>query len=315
VYGLAANAQDDLAVGKIYALKGRPIDHPLIVHVLSLEEVNYFAEPPSPYALGLIKTFWPGPLTLILPRKPGVAGFCAANALTIALRAPAHPLAQKLLSACKKPLSGAPIFGLAAPSANKFGRVSPTTAEHVTAEFGENLRVLDGGPCRVGIESAIVDCTQLQPVLLRPGMLTLEQISKAAGVEALSALQWKKIAPHALAPKASGTLASHYAPQAILRLLSLPQMRAKAQTKAGSDRKIGVWVRDKQGSLVFGPSSSVIGMPSDAATCAQALFAQLRAFDSLGVDEIWVETPPNTPEWQGITDRLQRAAHSGTEAR
>jgi L-threonylcarbamoyladenylate synthase len=146
-------------------------------------------------------------------------------------------------------------------------------------------------------------------------MLTLEQLSEAAGVKALSALQWQKQAPHALAPKASGTLASHYAPQATLRLMNLPQMRAQAQTTAGSDRKIGMWVREKQDSLIFGPSFSVIGMPTDAATCAQVLFAQLRAFDRLEVDEIWIETPPDTPEWIGITDRLQRAAHSGSEAR
>ncbi len=170
VYGLAADATNPTAVAKIFAAKGRPSDHPLIVHVADAGGVGHFAASVPGFAQRLMAAFWPGPLTLILPRRPEVAAAAAGGQDSVGLRCPAHPVAQALLRACAE--MGVP--GLAAPSANLFGRVSPTTAAHVLGEFGSDLLVLDGGPCRVGIESTIVDCSRGVPVLLRPGQLTPE---------------------------------------------------------------------------------------------------------------------------------------------
>jgi L-threonylcarbamoyladenylate synthase len=173
VYGLAADADNEAAVAQIYAAKGRPSDHPLIVHVASSAQVARYAAQVPDFAQRLIDAFWPGPLTLILPRRPGVATAAAGGQDSIGLRCPSHPVAQALLRACG--------LGLAAPSANRFGRVSPTTAAHVQAELGSALRVLDGGPCPVGIESTLVDCTRGAPVVLRPGQITREQLQAACG--------------------------------------------------------------------------------------------------------------------------------------
>ncbi|MEI8325978.1 MAG: L-threonylcarbamoyladenylate synthase, partial [Betaproteobacteria bacterium] len=172
VYGLAANADDDAAVARIFFAKGRPSDHPLIVHVASAASVPQFASSVPAFAQSLMDAFWPGPLTLILPRRPEAAGAAAGGQDSIGLRCPLHPVAQALLQACAE----AGIAGLAAPSANRFGRVSPTTAAHVQDELGQELLILDGGACSVGIESSIVDCTRGQPVLLRPGVLTRAQL-------------------------------------------------------------------------------------------------------------------------------------------
>ncbi len=182
VYGLGANAMDDQAVAKIYALKGRPIDHPLIVHVYSKDEVVYFSNQLPTFAHHLMGSLWPGPLTLILHKREGIARACTADLQTIAIRCPKHEVAQTLLKECKQ----VGIWGLAAPSANRFGRVSPTTAVHVQEEFGESLFVLDGGACEVGIESTIVDCTRGRPIVLRPGILTLEELSICAKVPVIT---------------------------------------------------------------------------------------------------------------------------------
>ena len=162
VYGLGADASSDAAVAQIFAVKGRPANHPLIVHVASAAQLADYASSVPAFAQDLIAAFWPGPLTVILPRKPGVAAAAAGGQDSIGLRCPAHPVALAFLAACQT--------GVAGPSANRFGRVSPTTATHVVSEFGDALMVLDGGPCAVGIESSIVDCTRTQPVLLRPGV-------------------------------------------------------------------------------------------------------------------------------------------------
>ncbi|HZF80226.1 MAG TPA: L-threonylcarbamoyladenylate synthase, partial [Rubrivivax sp.] len=167
VYGLGARADDDAPVAAIFAAKGRPADHPLIVHIASLQAAQWFAPDIHPAAQRLMAAFWPGPLTLILARRPGRAAAAAGGQDSIGLRMPAHPVAQALLAAAAQ--LGVP--GVAAPSANRFGRVSPTRAAHVAQEFGPALMVLDGGDCEVGIESAIVDCSGAQPTLLRPGQL------------------------------------------------------------------------------------------------------------------------------------------------
>jgi len=300
VYGLAADADNDAAVAQIFVAKGRPPDHPLIVHVASSEAVAHYAIDVPDFATQLMAAFWPGPLTLILPRRPGVATAAAGGNPTIGLRCPAHPVAQKLLN-----------WGLAAPSANQFGRVSPTTAAHVQGEFGDDLLVLDGGPCTVGIESTIIDCTRGAPVLLRPGAVTPAQIQASCGIRVL--LNKELLAQTIKGPKASGTLESHYAPRARVRLLDAPALQVelnKLQDQNEGDSTsplVAVWSR----TALAVPAAQVIHqtMPSDAAAVAQQLFATLRAFDVRGVSQIWVETPPATPQWDGVRDRLQRAAH------
>lgn len=293
VYGLGARADDDAAVARIFAAKGRPSDHPLIVHVAEPESALRFAATISPVAARLIDAFWPGPLTLIVPRRPGVATAAAAGQASIGLRLPSHPLARALLAEAAR--QGVP--GVAGPSANRFGRVSPTSAAHVVGEFGSALWVLDGGPCEVGIESAIVDCTREQPALLRPGQLGRAQIEAVLG-QPLAA-------PDAASPRAPGTLASHYAPAAPVRLWASAALRERlAQAPpAGGGQGVGVYSRLPAGQAwVHRP------MPDDAAAAARDLFGVLRDLDVAGVASIWVEAPPADAAWDGVRDRLQRAA-------
>ena len=295
VYGLGADASNDEAVAKIFAAKGRPADHPLIVHIASQAQVNDYASSVPPFAESLIKAFWPGPLTLILPRKPGVAAAAAGGQKSIGLRCPAHPLALEFLTACNT--------GVAGPSANKFGRVSPTTAQHVAQEFGGELMVLDGGPCKVGIESSIVDCTRSHPVLLRPGVLTREQLSAACGQPVLSA-----DSTLGDAPRAPGTLESHYAPNAKVRLMDATAIQTALDLLGADAAHIAVFAR----SIVRIKSSQVLHrrMPDDALATAEQLFAVLRDFDAQGVKLIWIEPVPESAEWDGVRDRLSRASAS-----
>lgn len=295
VYGLGARADDDAAVAKIFAAKGRPADHPLIVHVPDVGAAQVFAADWPALAQRLAARFWPGPLTLIVPRAPGVGGAAAGGQDSIGLRCPAHPVAQALLREVKA--LGVP--GVAAPSANRFGRISPTRAAHVVEEFGDALLVLDGGDCEVGIESSIVDCTRGHPVLLRPGMLSRAQLEAAAG-EPLAD-------PDAAAPRASGTLEAHYAPRAKLRLMAGPMLNTALQMLEGSTLKLAVYSR-----TVPAPKA-VRGlrhrrMPDQAAQAAHELFSALRELDAEDVPLIWVEEPPADPAWDGVRDRLQRAA-------
>ena len=291
VYGLAARADDDAAVAQIFATKGRPGDHPLIVHVLGRDEALWFAAGLSDAAERLIAAFWPGPVTVIVRRAPGRAGAAAAGQPTLALRCPRHPVARALLARCAQ----AGIAGLAAPSANRFGHVSPTTAAHVSDEFGPGLMVLDGGACELGIESAIVDCSGAVPVLLRPGVVTREQLEQTLGVPLHE--------PGELSPPAPGTLASHYAPRATLRLLSSQEMQEALQVLPATIKGLAVYSRTAPRRHPL-----VQVMPDDPRAVARELFAVLRAFDDRGVKLIWVERPPDTPDWEGVNDRLQRAA-------
>ena len=303
VYGLAADALNPQAVSAIFQAKGRPADHPLIVHVVDAALVALFAQDVPEFAVRLMTAFWPGPLTLILPKKSGVADAAAGGHATIALRCPAHPMAQSVLQAAQS----LGVQGVAAPSANLFGSVSPTTAAHVREAF-PSLLVLDGGACDVGIESTIVDCSRGAPVLLRPGMLSLSQLSQACGVAVLNSTSHENIsaistdALNEQAPAAPGSLASHYAPQARVRLLSAEAMLSLLPS---IDVQVALWTR----SVLDVPAGVWwVKMPSDAAQCAHELFAQLRAMDAKGVQEIWVETPPEGEAWDGVRDRLQRAA-------
>ena len=301
VYGLGARADDAAAVAKIFAAKGRPSAPPLIVHVADAAVAQYFAQPLPPLAQRLMAACWPGPLTVIVPRRSDIATAAAGAQGTIGLRCPAHPVARALLQA----VAARGVPGLAAPSANRFGRVSPTRAAHVVAEFDAVLMVLDGGACELGIESSIVDCSRAQPVLLRPGVLTRQQLEAAAGQPLLGADP-----ADAAAPRAPGTLASHYAPRATVRLMPTAALRAAldvlpldALPKQGGNT-LAVYSRS------LAPPARVSGhrMPDDPAAAAHELFSVLRAFDDEGVRLIWVEEPPAEPAWEGVRDRLQRAA-------
>jgi L-threonylcarbamoyladenylate synthase len=299
VYGLGADAGSDAAVARIFAAKGRPSDHPLIVHVADAAAIPRFAADLPDVARRLVDAFWPGPLTVILPRRPDVAAAAAGGQDSIGLRCPSHPVAQALLRAAAA--ATPPVFGVAAPSANQFGRVSPTTAAHVQAEFGDALLVLDGGPCDVGIESTIVDCTRGRPVLLRPGVLTPAQLEAACGEPVLR----PEDLPDA-APRASGTLEAHYAPRARVRLMEAGALQTALDLLGADAANIAIYSR----AILRTPSTRVLRrrMPDDARETARQLFAVLRDFDQQQVQLIWVEMPPPDADWDGVRDRLQRAA-------
>lgn len=295
VYGLGARADDDAAVAAIFAAKGRPADHPLIVHVATLDDARHFGDLSAPAALQLAERFWPGPLTLIVPRRPGVGAAAAGGQASIGLRMPSHPVALALLRAA----AARGVRGVAAPSANRFGRVSPTRAAHVADEFGPGMMVLDGGDCPLGIESAIVDCTRGTPALLRPGVLDRTAIETVLG-QALQA------AGHD-APRASGTLEAHYAPNARLRLMDGPMLRNALEVLQGGPAPQGLAVYSRTVRQAP-PGIALRAMPDDAGAVAHELFAVLRDFDAQGARLIWVETPPPGPLWDGVRDRLARAA-------
>jgi L-threonylcarbamoyladenylate synthase len=296
VYGLGADASNDAAVAAIFAAKGRPANHPLIVHIADAQQVADYAVDVPPYAAQLMQAFWPGPLTVILPRKPGVAAAAAGGQPSIGLRCPAHPVALAFLRACKT--------GVAGPSANRFGRVSPTIAQHVADELGNDLLVLDGGACAVGIESSIVDCTRSRPVMLRPGVLTRAQLEAGCGQPVLDSAD--SAALESAAPRASGTLESHYAPDARVRLMDAAAIQTALDLLGKDASRMAVYAR----TIVRIRSERVLyrRMPDDALATAQQLFAVLRDFDKKDVKLIWVENPPEEAGWDGVRDRLKRAS-------
>ena len=312
VYGLGGDANDDAAVAAIFRAKGRPADHPLIVHVALDADLAFWTASLPELARALIERFWPGPLTLILPRAIGVARAAAGGQDSIGLRCPAHPVARRLLAALASCLaerrcrdaSRALGVGIAAPSANRYGHVSPTTAAHVRDEFPEHdaqdlrerITLLDGGPCPLGIESTILDCSRLAtlgPVLLRPGSITATMIAEVSGSLPLDG--------DAAAPRASGTLAAHYAPATPLTIVD-----AEALSDAPDD--VAVWTHSK----AIPPHRALwLAAPRDAAHYAHDLYAVLRSLDISGARAIWIERPPcefDSPDWAGINDRLRRAA-------
>ena len=297
VYGLGADASNDVAVAKIFAAKGRPADHPLIVHVAGVDQVSHFTANVPPFAAQLMAAFWPGPLTVILPRVAGIATAAAGGQDSIGLRCPSHPLALDFLKACLD----LGVMGVAGPSANRFGRVSPTTAQHVRQEFGDAVFVIDGGPCAVCIESTIIDCTRGRPVLLRPGVLTRAQIAAACGEPLLLQDEIDDAAP-----RASGTLESHYAPNARVRLMDAKAIQTALDLLGKDAANIAIYAR----SIVRIQSEKVLyrRMPDDALATAQQLFAVLRDFDTKRVKLIWIENLPDAAEWDGVRDRLARAS-------
>jgi L-threonylcarbamoyladenylate synthase len=301
VYGLGADAANAQAVGRVFALKQRPANHPLIVHLASVEDAARWAESMPPMARTLADRFWPGPLTLILRKAAHVDDTVTGGQQTIGLRVPSHPVARQLLQAFGRVGSGA----IAAPSANRFGRLSATRAAHVEEEFGDAVRiVIDGGASEVGIESTIVDVSAGRAVLLRPGAIDILQLADALGELPGAADE--------TSPRASGTLASHYAPRAQVMLVEPDLVAEVARFLAGDGKSVAVLARTAGEPLVA--SLRWQRAPADAAGYAHLLYALLRALDRPGTDVIVVERPPPEAAWSAISDRLVRAAAERGEA-
>ena len=301
VYGLAADARNPAAVARIFAAKGRPADHPLIVHLADAAQLDAWARDIPDAARRLAAACWPGPLTLILKRQPDVPDAVTGGQDTVGLRIPAHPLTLALLRAfAAAGGSGA----VAAPSANRFGRISPTTAEHVHQELGDRVaQVLDGGPCAVGLESTILDLSRDVPVILRPGAIGADDIARVIGRR-----PWQRgeapAAPDPAvspAPRVSGALAAHYAPRTPLELVPADRLieRADAGDAVLARRPSPAGLR---------PAVTWIEAPADAAAYGHDLYARLRALDASGCARILVEAPPDAPAWAAVADRLGRAA-------
>lgn len=292
VYGLAADADDVRAVTRVFAVKGRPADHPLIVHLAGPQALGDWARDVPRYARRLAEELWPGPLTLVLRRAPRAGDHVTGGQETVGLRAPAHPVAHQVLLD-----SG---LALAAPSANRFGKVSPTTAAHVLAELGEVLDpsrdlILDGGRCDVGVESTILDCTAEAPVLLRPGAVDSETVRRVGGVA---------VVERPSEVRAPGTLSSHYAPRA--RVVLARDAEAAAAMLAPLDGLLAP-------ADVVTPAGVVrLSAPSDAVEYARALYAALREADVLGLRRVVAVPPPGTGLALAVTDRLSRASTPAT---
>ncbi len=309
VYGLAADALNPEAVNRIFGAKGRPADHPLIVHLPSAEHLPRWAAGIPKDAIALARAFWPGPLTLILKRSVDVPDEVTGGQDTVGLRVPSHPIALALLQVFDS--------GIAAPSANRFGRISPTTAAHVHEELGDRVAmILDGGPCAVGIESTILDFSRDVPEILRPGAITAEDIARIIGRrprvrgEAEPSCVAGEAATHAAttapAPRVSGALAAHYAPRTPLRLMNAAQLADHAAVLVGEGSRVAVLAHG-----VPNPDDSRLiwqAMPADPAAYAQELYASLRALDALNADFILIEALPAGPAWRALADRLGRAA-------
>ena len=296
VYGLGADARNPDALRRLFAAKGRPAEHPVIVHIASRDAAMRWARALPAYAGMLADAFWPGPLTLILPRADGVPDQVTGGQASVGLRVPAHPVAQALLMAFAE-LGG---DGIAAPSANRFGRISATTAQHVSDDFGNDVAlIVDGGPCDHGLESTIVDCTHAVPALLRPGAISIAELTRVLGAP--------PGAPSDKSPRASGTLATHYAPQTRSRLLARDSLREALANLGGHGGHIAVLAH----SMAQPPSfeGTWFDAPTESALYAHHLYSNLRALDAREADEIWIEEPPDGPDWIAVNDRLRRATH------
>ncbi len=301
VYGLGANARDAAAVARLYAAKGRPADHPVIVHVAHPAALARWAREIPSAAWALAARFWPGPLTLVLKRAPGVLDAVTGGQDTVAVRCPAHPLALALLEAAL----AAGIDGVVAPSANRFGRLSPTTAAHVVAELGEAVAVvLDGGPCRVGIESTIVDLSDGPPRVLRPGMIAEEEVRTCVGAQ--------PAAERGGAPRVAGTLAAHYAPRTPLELVAPEDCAGRVAELTARGERVGLFAPRALAADCVAATRRITA-PETAAAYARDLYARLRELDESGCTRILVVSPPTGSAWRGIRDRLARAAHGSTQ--
>jgi L-threonylcarbamoyladenylate synthase len=295
VYGLGAAADNPAAIRAMFAAKGRPADHPVIVHLPDAAQLDRYAAEVPPAANQLAAAFWPGPMTLVLRRSERVSDFVTGGLPTVGLRVPGHPVAQQLLRAF-----GGPI---AAPSANRFGRVSATCAEHVIEELAGRVDlILDGGPCEVGLESTIIDVTSQSPSILRPGAVTAEQVS--------AVLKSEVAPPLASAPRVPGSLPSHYAPRARVEIVPSEHLLARAIDLANRGEKVAVLNsagRHETKSIV--PSGiTILDLPPDAADFGRSLYSVLRQVDWLGCSVAVVSLPAETGVGAAIADRLRRAA-------
>ena len=296
VYGLGANARDAAAIARLFTTKGRPAEHPVIVHLADADALPRWARTLPAGAEALARAFWPGPLTLILPRAEGVLDAVTGGQDGVGLRVPAQPIAHALL----EQLAALGCDGIAAPSANRFGRISATTAKHVADEFGEAIAlIIDGGPCRHGIESTIVDFTGADPVILRPGLINSESLTQVLGTTPGSAAPGGTRAP--------GTLATHYAPRTRAKLLPRNDLLAALAGLGGPSAHISVLAHSVSQPPEF--EGAWFDAPGESARYAQQLYANLRALDAREADEIWIEAPPDGPDWVAIGDRLRRATH------
>lgn len=306
VYGLGADALNALAVAKIFAAKGRPADHPLIVHLPDAGHLPRWAARIPKDAIALAKAFWPGPLTLILQRDESVPDEVTGGQDTVGLRVPNHPVALALLRAFDS--------GIAAPSANRFGRISPTTAAHVADELGDRVAmILDGGPCEVGIESTILDLSRDRPVILRPGAISAADIARVIGRmpidPQLDSGTGQSAATTAAAdtPRVAGSLAAHYAPRTPLKLIAGASLHEVAHELTDRGQRVALLTHHT--TIDPGNDKRMWRVaPADASGFAHDLYANLRELDIVGTDIIIVETPPVTPDWDAVRDRLQRAA-------
>jgi len=290
VYGLGADATNIHAVAKIFLIKGRPADHPLIVHVADATGLERWGADIPESARRLAGRFWPGPLTLIVRKASALPTLVTGGQDSVGLRCPSHPLAQALLREFARIGSGA----IAAPSANKFGHVSPTTAQHVRDEFGDELCLIDGGDCEVGLESTIVDLSRGDPVLLRPGAVS------RADIEAVLGVAPRDRDTHS--PRASGTLAAHYAPRTALVLLEPAALEEELRDRAN------VAVLALREPLPSAGVTAWITAASEPVRYGHDLYSNLRKLDGSGAKRILVEAPPLNAAWEAVNDRLARAA-------
>jgi len=297
VYGLGVDARNPDAVARIYSVKGRPADHPLIVHVASMDTLGDWADDVPGYAISLARDFWPGPMTLVVKRS-GLAGdFVTGGQDTVGVRVPNHPVALGLLEAFAK----AGGKGVAAPSANRFGNVSPTTAQAVAAELGDYLadgdQILDGGACDVGVESTIIDCTGDVPKILRPGAITAQMIAESTGLEVVGAVDASSVDKNSI--RVSGSLEAHYAPVATVVLDQSPVAGQGFIAMA---------------DVVAGEGVVRLAAPKTHDEFARVLYSALRAADEKGLATVVVAQPQGDGIAIAIRDRLKRAAHGSAKS-
>jgi L-threonylcarbamoyladenylate synthase len=295
VYGLAGDAANEDAVRQIFQVKGRPYGHPLIVHIAGLRELSAWAREIPSYAWALAEQYWPGPLTLVFKKQLDVSDWVTGGQDTIGLRVPNHPVALALLQAFGR--------GVAAPSANRFTHVSPTTLDAVAEELGDKIKWgLEGGACTVGLESAILDVTTDPPALLRPGMVSAQAIANSLDRKALAQ---QAVLPHAT--RAPGMHPLHYAPRTKMQLLAAHHLEGFLRTLSADALPVAVMARStvprNQGPAVYS-----VRMPQDARAYAQELYRTLRRLDQMHFQSILVEIVPDLPEWDAIQDRLLKAS-------
>jgi L-threonylcarbamoyladenylate synthase len=297
VYGLGANAQNPAAVRKIFEAKGRPTTHPVIVHLDSPKYLHRWVRDVPDICLRLAERFWPGPLTMVLPRAANVHDIVTGGQDTVAIRVPAHPMAQQLLTA----FGG----GIAAPSANRYGRLSPTRAEHVRDELGDAVKiVLDGGECQIGLESTIIQCDSTQVRLLRPGAVTASQLREVAGE--------LQMGPDLQSPRVPGSTPSHYAPSTPMMIVPSGEIDSQAAALSEGGRRIAVLAQRLP--LKAHKYVTWINAGRRPDQFGHDLYANLRTLDKAGCQQILVQDVPDDERWDAVRDRLMRAASSVTDS-